>query len=234
MLFVKDSPLEVAVRRLKVCHLFAGMDGSKLSEVARQCSWQQLHTGHIARGRSQDTFFIVCQGKMRVSALSPNGRELLIADFDQGGHFGVIGVLGASAASLQAHALEPSILACLQRADFMRLVQQNSLLAERVRESLQIAAEQLMSRLVEMGVLNIAGRLYSCLLEMARQTGITENCAAIVPAPHHSELATRIAASREEVSRELARLRKLGLITSTRQKLLLNDVAKLEQRLQNL
>ena len=107
-------------------------------------------------------------------------------------------------------------------------------MAERVRESLQIAAEQLMSRLVEMGVLNIAGRLYSCLLEMARQTGITDNCAAIVPAPHHSELATRIAASREEVSRELARLRKLGLITSTRQKLLLNDVAALELRLQNL
>ena len=38
MLFVKDSPSEVAVRRLKVCRLFAGMDESKLSEVARQCT----------------------------------------------------------------------------------------------------------------------------------------------------------------------------------------------------
>ncbi|MDD0816242.1 Crp/Fnr family transcriptional regulator [Curvibacter sp. HBC28] len=234
MLFVKDSPSEVAVRRLKVCRLFAGMDESKLSEVARQCSWQQLHTGHIATGRSQDTFFIVCQGKMRVSALSPNGRELLIADFEQGGHFGVIGVLGASAASLQAHALEPSLLACLQRADFMRLVHENVPLAGLVRESLQIAAEQLMSRLVELGVLNIAGRLYSCLLEMARQAGVVDNRAVITPAPLRAELATRIAASREEVSRELARLRKLGLITSTRQRIVLNDVAALELRLQNL
>ena len=101
-------------------------------------------------------------------------------------------------------------------------------------KSLQIAAEQLMSRLVELGVLNIAGRLYSCLLEMARQAGVVDNRAVITPAPLHSELATRIAASREEVSRELARLRKLGLITSTRQRIVLNDVAALELRLQGL
>lgn len=230
---VRDGPSEVAVRRLKACQLFAGVDESDLFEVARLCSWQHLHTGGIAAGRSQETFFIVCHGKMRVSALSASGRELHIADFAQGGHFGVIGVLGASAASLQAHALEPSLVACLQRADFMRLIQHISPLAGQVRESLQIAAEQLMSRFVELGVLNIAGRLCSCLLEMARQTGIADNQAAIVPAPLHSELAARIATSREEVSRELARLRRLGLISSTRQKMVLHNVAALEQRLRD-
>jgi CRP-like cAMP-binding protein len=72
------------------------------------------------------------------------------------------------------------------------------------------------------------------LLEMARQAGVVDNRSVITPAPLHSELATRIAGSREEVSRELARLRKLGLITSTRQRIVLNDVAALELRLQDL
>lgn len=233
MLLAIDQQSEVLIRRLKICHLFDGIDELKLAEVASICTWQNLQPGQIATGRSQDTLFLVSQGKMRVTALSQNGRELLISDFDQGEHFGVIGVLGASAASLQAHALEPSLLACLTRTEFMRLVREDSVLGGHMLESLQVATEQLISRVVEYGVMKIAARLYSYLLEMAQQAGVENNRSVISPAPPHSEIATRIAASREEVSREIARLRKLGLVTSTRQRLMLNDVAALEQKLQD-
>ncbi len=177
---------------------------------------------------------MVCDGKMRVSALSPNGRELLISDFERGGHFGAIGVLGASAASLQAQALVPSLLACLSRADFMNLVREDAVVGGRMLESLQVATEQLISRVIELGILRIAGRLYSHLLELARAAGVQDNQAVIEPAPRHVDLATRIAASREEVSRELARLRHLGILTSTRQALVLHDVSALERKLQAL
>lgn len=234
MLLSKDAPSEAAIRRLRHCRLFDGMDDSRLSDIAGLCVWQKLQPRQIAAGNSRETFFIVCEGKMRVSALSPNGRELFISDFEQGGHFGIVGVLGASAASLQAHALEPALLACLTRSDFMRLIREDSVLEGRMLDALQTATEQLMSRVIELGILKLGGRLYSHLLQLAQQAGVVENRAVITPVPRHSDLATRIAASREEVSRELARLRKLGLITSTRQKLVLNDVAALERRLQSL
>lgn len=231
---ILDLPSEASIRRLRTCRLFDEMDDSRLAGVASRCSWQSLQPGHIAAGTSHDTFFMVCDGKMRVSALSPNGRELLISDFERGGHFGAIGVLGASAASLQAQALVPSLLACLSRADFMNLVREDAVVGGRMLESLQVATEQLISRVIELGILRIAGRLYSHLLELARAAGVQDNQAVIEPAPRHVDLATRIAASREEVSRELARLRHLGILTSTRQALVLHDVSALERKLQAL
>jgi len=231
MSVTQDIPSEAAVRRLRNSRLFDGMDDSRLAEVARLCSWQSLLPGCIAAGESHDTFFIVCQGKMRVFALSPNGRELLISDFERGEHFGAVGVLGSSAASLQAEARAPSLLACLSRVDFMKLVREDAVVGGRMLETLQVATEQLISRVIELGVLRIAGRLYSYLLELARAAGVHDNQAVIEPAPRHVDLGARIAASREEVSRELARLRQLGLVTSTRQVLVLNDVAALERRL---
>lgn len=234
MLLSKEIQAEVSIRRLRNCRLFDGMDDLRLGEIVNLCSWQHLETGQNATGKSQDTFFIVCQGKMRISALSQNGRELHIADFSQGGHFGVVSVIGASAASLQAQALIPSVLACLTRANFVKLVQGEPVLGGFLLEAQQAATEHLISRLVELGTFRISGRLYSYLMELARQAGIENNRAVISPAPRHLQLAARVAASREEVSREMARLAKQGLITSSRQAIVINDVALLEQRLNTL
>lgn len=234
MLLTKETQSEVSIRRLRNCHLFDGMDDLRLGEIASLCTWQHLEPGQTAAGESQETFFIVCQGKMRIFALSPNGRELLITDFLQGGHFGVVGVMGASAASLQAQALTPSVLACLTRANLVKLVREDAVLGGFLLEAQQAATEQLISRLVELGTFKISGRLYSYLLELAEQAGIEDNRAVLSPAPRHLQLAARIATSREEVSREMARLRKQGLITSTRRALVLHDVAELAQRLHAL
>lgn len=234
MLLTKEIQSEFAIRRLRNCHLFDGMDDLKLGEVSNLCTWQYLEPGKNAAGESQETFFIVCQGKMRISALSPNGRELLISDFSQGGHFGIVGVMGASAASLQAQALIPSVLACLTRENFVKLVRADSVLGGFLLEAQQAATEQLISRLIELGTFRISGRLCSYLLELAKQAGIEENRSILSPAPRHLQLAARVAASREEVSREMARLRKQGLVTSTRRTMTLHDVAALEQRLRSL
>lgn len=231
MLLTKELQSEVSIRRLRNCHLFDGMDDLRLGEVASLCTWQHLEPGQNATGGSRETFFIVCQGKMRICALSPNGRELTISEFSQGGHFGVVGIMGASSASLQAQAIVPSVLACLTRVNFAKLVREDSLLRGFLLEAQQATTEQLISRLVELGTFRVSGRLYSYLLELAEQAGIEHNHSVLSPAPPHQQLAARIAASREEVSREMARLRKQGLITSTRRALMLHDVAALEQRL---
>lgn len=231
-LLTRDDQLDVSIRRLRSCLLFDGMDDRRLAEVAHVCTWRKLEAGEITAGRSEETFFIICQGKMRISALSANGREILLADFSQGEHFGAISLMGASTAALQAQALEPSLLACLTHEELMQLTREDAVFREVLLQTQHGVTERLVSRLIELGTLKISGRLYSYLLLLAERAGIVNNSATISPAPLHMELAARIAASREEVSRELARLRKHGLISSSRHALVLQDVAGLKERLQ--
>jgi CRP-like cAMP-binding protein len=84
----------------------------------------------------------------------------------------------------------------------MKLIREDSIFGRLLLETQQAATEHLMSRLVELGVLRISGRLYSYLLELAEQAGIMDNRSILSPGPRHLDLAARIAASREEVSRE--------------------------------
>lgn len=96
------------------------------------------------------------------------------------------------------------------------MVRQDAAVGGRKLESLAVATEQLNGRVIELGIQRIAGRLYSHLRELPRTAGVQDNQAVIEPAPRHVDLATRMAASREGVSRELARLRHLGLLTLAR------------------
>lgn len=228
----RDLQSEVAIRRLRNCQLFDGMGDLRLAEVAKRCMWLPFESGEIAPSRSEASFFIVSQGKIRISALTTNGRELLLADFGQGEHFGGVSLMDSGEVCLQVQALTPSMLACLTRADLMVLIREDVVFREGLLQAQQTVTERLIQRLIEQGTLKLSGRLYSYLLELAARAGIANNQASIAPAPLHSVLATRIAASREEVSRELARLRKLGLITSNRHALVLQDVAALRERLQ--
>lgn len=225
---------EITIQRLRNCRIFDGVSDIRLNEIVSLCSWQHLEPGQNASGRSQDKLFIVCQGKIRISALSQNGRELHITEFSQGDHFCVFDAIGASAVYLQAFALIPSVLACLTRNNFVKMIQEDSVLGRFLLQAQQAANERLIGRLVEMGTFKISGRLYSYLLELAEQAGVKDNLATLSPAPRHRDLAARIAASREEVSREMARLAKQGLIVSTRQSLVINDVAVLKMRLHAL
>jgi CRP/FNR family transcriptional regulator, cyclic AMP receptor protein len=58
--------------------------------------------------------------------------------------------------------------------------------------------------------------------------------AVIRPAPTHSEMASRISTHREAVTRELSRLRSLGIIARQGRTLRVNDLARLEAMVEDL
>lgn len=231
-LLTRDGQLDVSIRRLRNCQLFDGMDDVRLAEVARLCTWHKLEAEQMTEGRPDETFFIICHGKLRVSALSANGREIILTDFGPGEHFGVITRMDTDSAALQVQALEPTLLASLTREDLTLIIRDDTVFREGLLQTQQCVTERLVKRLIELGTLKISGRLYSYLLQLGERAGVVNNQATIRPAPLHMELGARIAASREEVSRELARLRKQGLISSSRHALVLLDVAGLKERLQ--
>jgi TolB-like protein/class 3 adenylate cyclase len=67
------------------------------------------------------------------------------------------------------------------------------------------------------------------LLRLARDAGVQANASRIEHAPTHKEIASRVGTSREEVTRELTRLAKQGLLVRADHSLLLRDVSALEK-----
>jgi hypothetical protein len=68
------------------------------------------------------------------------------------------------------------------------------------------------------------------ILRLAKEAGIQNNTAVLDPAPRHVDIASRISANREQVTKEISAMRRLGIVVPQgRQALLVPDVGRLER-----
>jgi DNA-binding Lrp family transcriptional regulator len=71
-------------------------------------------------------------------------------------------------------------------------------------------------------------------LRLALEVGVTDNRAVILRAPTHAEIASRVAARREAVTREISRLADAGVIDRRGRNLVVSDVAALRDSVEAL
>src|SRR3970040_1879118 len=100
---------------------------------------------------------------------------------------------------------------------------------EHVLRRLSGSVRELADRLIDLGAQRVKSRVWLELLRLARLAGVQANAARIEHAPAHRDIASHVGTSREEVSRELSRLGREGLLERAGRALVLRDVAALER-----
>lgn len=219
----------LALRRVPLLH---GLPDARLDALAQACRWRSVEAGQQLLARDapeQDVFFLVA-GRVRVTTYGAQGREVAFRDVDAGEIFGDVAAIDGGPRSADVLALEPSVLAGLERAAFLDLVMREPVVARRLLERLAALVRDLSERVVELGTLGVAHRLQAELLRRAREAGVAHNRARLDPAPRHAELASRVSTNREQVTRELSALARLGLLQKEGKALVVADVERLAQR----
>ena len=79
-------------------------------------------------------------------------------------------------------------------------------------------------KVFEFSTLSSSSRIHAELLRLARAHRDSDNSAQIMPAPTHADLASRTNTTRESVTRALNRLKKDGLIDTSRQCLTVHNI----------
>jgi len=88
---------------------------------------------------------------------------------------------------------------------------------------------ELSERVIDLSTLGVQNRIYAELLRLAREAGVTGNTARIDPAPKHTDLASRVSTYREQVTRELSALVRMGIVERGNHALVIRDVTRLER-----
>ena len=89
-------------------------------------------------------------------------------------------------------------------------------------------------RVFELSTLHVDNRIQAEVLRLATLAGRVGKGARIVPAPTHVEIASRVSTHREAVTRELNRLSRIGLVTRSGDALLVTDIERLAQMIQDV
>jgi len=225
-----------ALLGLQKIGLFKGLDLASLREIADQCRWSRFKRNqYVIRrdGMDRDAYFVIA-GMVRIAAASERGRRIFLRDVPAGEAFGVHSSIDGRSRLADAFAVRESLLASMPSEAFRSILANHASVRERLLRGLSGAVRELTDRLLDLGGRRVPSRVWVELLRQARVAGVQENASRIEQAPTHREIASRVGTSREEVTRELTRLARQGLLARTGRALVLRDVAALEKLVEDL
>jgi CRP-like cAMP-binding protein len=196
--------------------LFGSLEEQDRMFVASQMRAQTNSPGTLifSRGDPATDLYLVVEGRIRLSVLSPEGRELSFALAEAGDIFGEIAVLDGGQRSADATTLTKVSMMTLRQSALQRLIETNANVAKATIRFLCARIRQTDVQFEDVVFHPIEIRLAKFLLRL-----LTPSLGASTVAPvrlklniSQSELALLLGSSRQKVNEALAMLEQRGVV----------------------
>jgi len=197
--------------------LFAELDDRELSSVAAVAKTRRYAKDDVVfhADESGDVFCLIKEGKVKVTMISPEGKEIILSMMGPGDFFGEMALLDNEPRSATVIATETLDLVTIWRSDFLQILSENFSITKKVLAELSRRLRSASNRIESLATMDVYGRLARFLLDLARQNGkMLENGYVAVTRPTHQSIANMIGTSRETVSRLIHDLMKQNLLLS--------------------
>lgn len=212
--------------------LFAGLNDSELDSLLALSRPIAIKArGEVCRkGEPGDALYIVISGKLKVAAISEDGREAILAILEDGETFGEMSLLDEYPRSANVIAVHNSELLVIQRQDF------TSYLVSHPKVSISLLGIlcqrlRLMDDMMEdMRFLDIRSRLAKTLSRLALQHGRTTGNGSIRIDLKLSQedLGSLICATRESVNKHLKAWEEDGILAISQNSFVIHRLADLK------
>jgi CRP/FNR family transcriptional regulator, cyclic AMP receptor protein len=195
------APLTVenARRLIGECILFRHLSPEQRGRLARSAHLRSLAAGDTVflMGDPGDSMMALLAGTVRISAPSPDGKEIILGLMQPGEFFGELALLDGNKRSAEARAMTDCTLAVLNRRDVLQFLDQNpsgwpcvvEVLCERLRRTTV--------QITEVALLELPVRLAKALLRLSAMDG---GAAAPIKLSQR-ELGNIVGATRESVNK---------------------------------
>jgi len=166
----------------------------------------------VSEGDETDSFYIIVEGRVKVFVSDEDGREIVLSTQGPGDYFGEM-VLDGGLRSASVMTLEPSRFAVIPKQRFRTFLHDHPGFSIHLVEKLIRRTRALTENVKSLALMDVYGRVARLLLELA----VKENGRLVVPEKlTQQDIASRVGASREMVSRILKDLTTGGYISTDR------------------
>jgi CRP/FNR family cyclic AMP-dependent transcriptional regulator len=163
----------------------------------------------LNEGEEGSNLFVLLKGSVKFFATSASGREMTYGTIDAGDYFGVMSLDGGPR-SASVMTLEPCLCAVLSHATVSEYLREEPAFAFDLVMHVIRRARAATETARSMALLDVYGRLLALLDE--RRGNVAGEDIVTLQALTHQDIANRVGASREMVSRLLKELEKNGYI----------------------
>lgn len=205
-----DRPIDILARSL----LFQGLAPDDCGAMAAELRPVKFDSGQLifSRGDAGNDMYLVTEGRIRLSVLTGEGRELSFSQVGPGGWFGEIAMLDGGVRTADATAVARSSGLSLSKGAYLRASSARPAIADAMTRFLCSRIRDADQQLETIALYPIEGRLARFFLASARQTGKSGGRVSIDLGMSQSDLALLVGASRPKVNTALSMLEASGAI----------------------
>jgi CRP/FNR family cyclic AMP-dependent transcriptional regulator len=171
----------------------------------------------VNEGDATDSLYIIMEGRVKAFLSDDEGREVILSTQGPGEYFGEM-VLDQGPRSASVMTLEPSRFLVVPKEDFRDFVLKNPAFSVSLIEKLISRVRSLTENVKSLALMDVYGRVARLLLELADEV---DGVLVIEERLTQQDIANRVGASREMVSRILKDLSIGGYIAQTRERIVL-------------
>jgi CRP-like cAMP-binding protein len=184
-----------------------------LAEIGEGRTITRYHKDQIifSQGDTADTVFYIQTGSVKLTVVSKQGKEAVVAVLEKNNFFGEACLNGASRRLSTAAATTEAIILQIQKAAMIRVIHEEPTFGEMFIAHLLDRAARIESDLVDQLFNSSEKRLARMLLILAH-VGKQENSEIIIPNISQETLAEMIGTTRARVSHFMNKFRRLGFI----------------------
>jgi CRP-like cAMP-binding protein len=195
---------------------FQTMRPEELDQVIDTAIERRVPRGTVifTKGDPGTSMMAVLAGRVRVSSVSSEGKEVMLNVIGPGEIFGEIALLDGKSRSADATALEDTTLLVVERRNFLPFIMRNEGLVERLFIVLCDRLRRTSTALEELALFDLPARLARLLLKLSQDYGrpASNGAVRIDLKLSQRDLATLVASSRESVNKQLRAWREMGSV----------------------
>lgn len=197
---------------LRQVHLFNGLSDQELATIEQHTVVKRYrkNTVIIEQGDDANTLYILRQGQVKVYVADGNGKELVLNQQGPGTVLGELAVLAGVPRTASVMTLEDCELLALTKHSFTQCIEDHPGIALNLIVALARQVQSLTESASDFALLDVYGRITKVLRDSAREEGGR----MITPKFTHQQIADRVGASREMVSKILKDLKLGGYLDS--------------------
>jgi CRP/FNR family transcriptional regulator, cyclic AMP receptor protein len=207
-----DDPAKIWY--LRQTRLFDRLSDAQLKNIAMRSEMRKYSRGEVILGSAPapDVIYFVKTGRVKVSALSADGKEQILALLEPGDLFGAL-TADESTELKQVEAFDTSVVCRLPRDLFEDVLRQAPEVAVQVVRILARRLQAAERDVRDLAFRDVPGRVASLLLRLSEEYGSRhERGTRLSFHLTHQDLARMIGSTRETVTTTLNRLLEDGLI----------------------
>ncbi|WP_198369840.1 Crp/Fnr family transcriptional regulator [Roseomonas rosulenta] len=210
---------------------FRGGDPVALAKLATAVRWRMVEPGQVVVDEDEPStdIFFVASGAVRVQLRAASGREVLLNEFGAGEFFGELSAIDGAPRAANVTAVARSRLCIVPAQAFLDFVFANPVACHALLKTLTAKLRLQTERTLEREALPVRLRLFSELLRLSRPRANAPGERVVSPPPPHHELAARIGARREVISRELSEMTREGWLARDRRAIRILRVVEMQQ-----